>query len=172
MTKLIEHLLRNFSMLEDITIFFGAPGLLASYAIGPALEFAHILVGYGADEFIILIMYDTLELGDKTVDFPPNFSLYEFAALQACENNHWSLAMIYSEVELVKGASIVDAYVVHKSVLVESKNTSILVSCGKFKTITRLMCILPISVAIEVLKSTLWHNRFNLQSLEKHLVQQ
>uniref|UniRef100_M1ATL7 Myosin head, motor region n=1 Tax=Solanum tuberosum TaxID=4113 RepID=M1ATL7_SOLTU len=103
-------------MLEDITIFFGAPGLLASYAIGPALEFAHILVGYGADEFIILIMYDTLELGDKTVDFPPNFSLYEFAALQACENNHWSLAMIYSEVELVKGASIVDAYVVHKSV--------------------------------------------------------
>ncbi|KAH0681939.1 hypothetical protein KY289_019691 [Solanum tuberosum] len=114
MTKLIEHLLRNFSTLEDITIFFGAQGLLASYATGPALEFAHILVGYGADEFIILIMHDTLELGDKTVDFPPNFPC----------------------------ASIVDCYVVHKSVLVESKNTSILVSCGKFKTITRLMCYL------------------------------
>ncbi|KAH0678383.1 hypothetical protein KY284_019468 [Solanum tuberosum] len=142
MTKLIEHLLRNFSTLEDVTIFFGAQSVLASYATGPALEFAHILVGYGADEFIILIMHDTLEMGDKTVDFPPKFSLYEFAALQACEINHRSLAMIYSEVELVKGASIVDAYVVHKSVLVESKNTSILVSCGKFKTITRLMCYL------------------------------
>ncbi|KAH0749183.1 hypothetical protein KY290_028415 [Solanum tuberosum] len=81
-------------------------------------------------------------MGDKTIDFPPNFSLYEFAALQACENNHRNLAMIYSEVELVKGASIADAYVVHKPVLVESKNTSILVSCGKFKTITRLMCYL------------------------------
>ncbi|KAK4718867.1 hypothetical protein R3W88_017205 [Solanum pinnatisectum] len=142
MMKLIEHLLRNFSMLEDITIFFGAQGVLASYATGPTLIFEHILVGYGADEFIILIMHDTLELGDKTIDFPPNFSLYEFAALQACENNQRNLAMIYSEVELVKGASIVDAYVVHKSVLVESKNTSILVSCGKFKTITRLMCYL------------------------------
>ncbi|WMV34661.1 hypothetical protein MTR67_028046 [Solanum verrucosum] len=142
MMKLIEHLLRNFSTLEDITIFFGAQGVLASYATGPTLKFEHILVGYGADEFIILIMHDTLELGDKTIDFPPNFSLYEFAALQACENNHRNLAMIYSEVELVKGASTADAYVVHKSVLVESKNTSILVSCGKFKTITRLMCYL------------------------------
>ncbi|KAG5601532.1 hypothetical protein H5410_032902 [Solanum commersonii] len=122
MMKLIEHLLRNFSTLEDITIFFGAQGVLASYATGPTLKFEHILVGYGADEFIILIMHDTLEL--------------------ACENNHRNLAMMYSEVELVKGASIADAYVVHKSVLVESKNTSILVSCGKFKTITRLMCYL------------------------------
>ncbi|KAH0696243.1 hypothetical protein KY290_013598 [Solanum tuberosum] len=112
------------------------------YATGPDLEFKHILVGYGADGFIILIMRDTLDLGDKIIDFPPNFSLYEFTAFQACENNHWSLSMSYSEVELVKDASIVDDYIVHKSMLVESKNTSILVSCGKFKPIMRLMCYL------------------------------
>ncbi|KAK6794369.1 hypothetical protein RDI58_007822 [Solanum bulbocastanum] len=87
-------------------------------------------------------MLDALDLGDKIINFPLNFSLYEFAAFQACENNHWSLSVIYSEVELVKDASIVDDYIFHKSMLVESKNTSILVSCGKFKTIMRLMCYL------------------------------
>ncbi|KAH0640944.1 hypothetical protein KY285_037530 [Solanum tuberosum] len=140
--NLIEHELHNFSTLEEIMIFFGAEGVLASYATGPDLEFEHILVGYGADGFINLIMRDALDLGDKIIDFPPNFSLYEFTAFQACENNHWSLSMIYSEVELVKDASIVDDYIVHKSMLVESKNTSILVSCGKFKPIMRLMCYL------------------------------
>ncbi|KAH0720882.1 hypothetical protein KY284_005912 [Solanum tuberosum] len=140
--NLIEHELHNFSTFEEIVIFFGAEGVLASYATGPDLEFEHILVGYGADGFIILIMHDALDLGDKIIDFPPNFSLYEFTAFQACENNHWSLSMIYSEVELLKDASIVDDYIVHKSVLVESKTTSILVSCGKFKPIMRLMCYL------------------------------
>ncbi|KAG5579342.1 hypothetical protein H5410_049969 [Solanum commersonii] len=117
-------------------------GILASYATCPDLEFEHILVGYGADGFIILIMCNTLDLGAKFIDFSPNFSLYEFTAFQACENNHWSLSMICSEVELVKDDSIVDDYIVHKSMLVESKNTSILVSCGKFKPIMRLMCYL------------------------------
>ncbi|KAH0693490.1 hypothetical protein KY285_020587 [Solanum tuberosum] len=140
--NLIEHELHNFSTLEEIMIFFGAEGVLASYAIGLDLEFEHILVGYGADGFIILIMHHALDLGYKIIDFPPNFSLYEFTAFQACENNHWSLSMSYSEVELVKDASIVDDYIVHKSMLVKSKNTSILVSCGKFKPIMRLMCYL------------------------------
>ncbi|WMV11306.1 hypothetical protein MTR67_004691 [Solanum verrucosum] len=105
MMSLIEHELHNFSTLEEIMIFFGAEGVLASYATCPDLEFEYILVGYGADGFIILIMRDALDLGDKIIDFPPNFSL---------------------EVELVKDASIIDDYIVHKSMLVESKNTSIL----------------------------------------------
>ncbi|KAH0683319.1 hypothetical protein KY290_021909 [Solanum tuberosum] len=140
--NLIEHELHIFSTLEEIMIFFGAEDVLASYATAPDLEFEHIIVGYGADGFIILIIRDALDLGDKIIVFPPNFSLYEFTAFQACENSHWSLSMIYSEVELVKDASIVDDYIVHKLMLVESKNTSILVSCGKFKPIMRLMCYL------------------------------
>ncbi|KAG5625220.1 hypothetical protein H5410_010438, partial [Solanum commersonii] len=146
----IEHELHNFSTLEEIMIFFGAEGVLASYATGPDLEFEHILVGYGADGFIILIMRDALDSGDKIIDFPPNFSLYEFKAFQACENNHWSLSMIYSEIELVKDASIVDDYIVHKSMLVESKNTSILVSCGKFKPIMGLIRVEECTVAKQI----------------------
>ncbi|KAH0670660.1 hypothetical protein KY290_026048 [Solanum tuberosum] len=41
-----------------------------------------------------------------------------------------------------QGASIVDAYVVHKSMLEKSKSNSILSSWGKFITTTRLMCYL------------------------------
>ena len=47
--------------------------------------------------------------------------------------------MIESELELMKIASIVVAYVVHKAMLNECKNTFIMVSCGKVKTITRIM---------------------------------
>ncbi|KAH0642729.1 hypothetical protein KY289_033703 [Solanum tuberosum] len=49
---------------------------------------------------------------------------------------------IESELEFLKGASIVDAYVVHKSMLEKSKCNSILSSWGKFITTTRLMCYL------------------------------
>ncbi|KAK4713749.1 hypothetical protein R3W88_019656 [Solanum pinnatisectum] len=49
---------------------------------------------------------------------------------------------IKSDLELVKGASIVNAYVVHKSMLDESKSISILSSWGVFITATRLMCYL------------------------------
>ncbi|KAH0708855.1 hypothetical protein KY290_010369 [Solanum tuberosum] len=49
---------------------------------------------------------------------------------------------IESELEFLKGASVVDAYVVHKSMLEKSKSNSILRSWGKFITTTRLMCYL------------------------------
>ncbi|KAH0714247.1 hypothetical protein KY284_007152 [Solanum tuberosum] len=49
---------------------------------------------------------------------------------------------IESELEFLKGASIVDAYVVHKSMLEKNKSNSILSSWGKFITTTRLMCYL------------------------------
>ena len=47
--------------------------------------------------------------------------------------------MIESELELMKIASIVVAYVVHKAMLNECKNIFILVSRGKVKTKIRLM---------------------------------
>ncbi|WMV43845.1 hypothetical protein MTR67_037230 [Solanum verrucosum] len=49
---------------------------------------------------------------------------------------------IESELEFLKGASIVDAYVVHKAMLEKSKSNYILSSWGKFITTTRLMCYL------------------------------
>ncbi|KAH0754376.1 hypothetical protein KY290_024646 [Solanum tuberosum] len=48
----------------------------------------------------------------------------------------------YDTYSFLKGASIVDAYVVHKSMLEKSKSNSILSSWGKFTTTTRLMCYL------------------------------
>ncbi|KAF3620194.1 hypothetical protein FXO38_32504 [Capsicum annuum] len=78
--------------------------------------------------------------GDKIIVCPPTFSLYEVVALQNCQNDHGSLYVIESELELVKVASIVVAYVVHKAILNESKSFSVLASCGKFKTMMRLMC--------------------------------
>ncbi|KAH0700929.1 hypothetical protein KY284_015144 [Solanum tuberosum] len=113
-------------------------GVPACYATGHDLEFQYILNGYSADKFISLIMQAILDSGDK-IGCPPTFSLYEFAALQTCENDHWSLIVIESELELVKVASIVAAYVVHKAMLNECKNIFILVSCGKIKTTTRPM---------------------------------
>ncbi|EEF39149.1 histidinol-phosphate aminotransferase, putative [Ricinus communis] len=44
------------------------------------LESNHILVGCGADELIDLIMRCTLDPGDKIVDCPPTFTMYEFDA--------------------------------------------------------------------------------------------
>ncbi|PHU18548.1 hypothetical protein BC332_14243 [Capsicum chinense] len=101
--------------------------------------------------------------GDKIIVCPPTFSLYEVVALQNCQNDHGSLYVIESELELVKVASIVVAYVVHKAILSESKSFSVLASCGKFKTMVRLMCyvahlgchriIEEYTVAQQVLKS-------------------
>ncbi|KAH0692078.1 hypothetical protein KY285_019175 [Solanum tuberosum] len=138
MADSIEQELRNLSMLEEIMVYFGTQGVPASYATGYDLEFEYTLTGYSADEFISLIMPAILDSGDK-FGCLPTFSLYEFVALQTCENDHWSLIVIESELELVKVASIVAAYVVHKAMLNECKNTFILVSCGKVKTTTRLM---------------------------------
>ncbi|KAF2297415.1 hypothetical protein GH714_023258 [Hevea brasiliensis] len=44
------------------------------------LESNHILVGCGADELIDLIMRCTLDPGDKIVDCPPTFTMYQFDA--------------------------------------------------------------------------------------------
>ncbi|PHU16011.1 hypothetical protein BC332_17216 [Capsicum chinense] len=78
--------------------------------------------------------------GDKIIVCSPTLSLYEVVAIQTCQNDHGSLYVIESELELVKVASTVVAYVVHKVILSESKSFSILASCGKFKTMMRLMC--------------------------------
>ncbi|KAH0696184.1 hypothetical protein KY290_015824 [Solanum tuberosum] len=135
---LIEQQLRSFYTLDKILVYFDTQGVPACYATGHDLEFQYILNGYSADKFISLIMQAILDSGDK-IGCPPTFSLYEFAALQTCENDHWSLIVIESELELVKIASIVAVYVVHKAMLNECKNIFILVSCGKVKTTTRLM---------------------------------
>ncbi|XP_058749883.1 histidinol-phosphate aminotransferase, chloroplastic-like [Vicia villosa] len=44
------------------------------------LESDYILVGCGADELIDLIMRCVLDPGDKIVDCPPTFTMYEFDA--------------------------------------------------------------------------------------------
>lgn len=75
------------------------------------------------NSFILFIIHAILDSGDK-IDCPSTFSLYEFVALQTCENDHWSLIVIESELELVTVASIVVAYVVHKAMLNESKGSS------------------------------------------------
>ncbi|KAF3676971.1 hypothetical protein FXO38_04026 [Capsicum annuum] len=56
--------------------------------------------------------------GDKIIVCPPTFSLYEVVALQTCQNDHGSLYVIESELELVKVTSIIVAYVVHKAILI------------------------------------------------------
>ncbi|PHU16007.1 hypothetical protein BC332_17212 [Capsicum chinense] len=78
--------------------------------------------------------------GDKIIVCPPTLSLYEVVTLQTYQNDNGSLCVIESELELVKVASIVVAYVVHKAILSESKSFSVLASCWKFKTMLRLMC--------------------------------
>ncbi|KAM3340307.1 hypothetical protein P3S68_030177 [Capsicum galapagoense] len=97
-TDLIERELRNFSRLEEIMVFLGSQGVPASYATGSCLDFVYIFVGC-ADEFIILILHYVLELGDKIIACLPTLSLYEFAALESCKNDHWYLNMIGSELE-------------------------------------------------------------------------
>ncbi|KAM0875309.1 hypothetical protein ACQ4PT_036855 [Festuca glaucescens] len=54
--------------------------LRAALAEDSGLELEHILVGCGADELIDLIMRCVLEPGDKIVDCPPTFTMYEFDA--------------------------------------------------------------------------------------------
>ncbi|XP_022932612.1 histidinol-phosphate aminotransferase, chloroplastic-like [Cucurbita moschata] len=54
--------------------------LRAALAIDSGLESDYILVGCGADELIDLIMRCVLDPGDKIVDCPPTFTMYEFDA--------------------------------------------------------------------------------------------
>lgn len=54
--------------------------LREALATDSGLESNHILVGCGADELIDLIMRCTLDPGDKIVDCPPTFTMYEFDA--------------------------------------------------------------------------------------------
>jgi histidinol-phosphate aminotransferase len=54
--------------------------LRAALAKDSGLESEYILVGCGADELIDLIMRCVLEPGDKIVDCPPTFTMYEFDA--------------------------------------------------------------------------------------------
>lgn len=54
--------------------------LRAALAEDSGLESDYILVGCGADELIDLIMRCVLDPGDKIVDCPPTFTMYEFDA--------------------------------------------------------------------------------------------
>ncbi|GAV59351.1 Aminotran_1_2 domain-containing protein [Cephalotus follicularis] len=54
--------------------------LRAALAEDSGLESDHILVGCGADELIDLIMRCVLDPGDKILDCPPTFTMYEFDA--------------------------------------------------------------------------------------------
>ncbi|XP_071723257.1 histidinol-phosphate aminotransferase, chloroplastic-like, partial [Rutidosis leptorrhynchoides] len=54
--------------------------LRAALAADSGLESDYILVGCGADELIDLIMRCVLEPGDKILDCPPTFTMYEFDA--------------------------------------------------------------------------------------------
>lgn len=54
--------------------------LRAALAQDSGLESEYILVGCGADELIDLIMRCVLDPGDKIVDCPPTFTMYEFDA--------------------------------------------------------------------------------------------
>lgn len=54
--------------------------LRAALAEDSCLEIEYILAGCGADELIDLIMRCVLDPGDKIVDCPPTFTMYEFDA--------------------------------------------------------------------------------------------
>ncbi|KAM7266700.1 hypothetical protein ACFE04_004597 [Oxalis oulophora] len=54
--------------------------LRAALAADSGLESDYLLVGCGADELIDLIMRCVLEPGDKILDCPPTFTMYEFDA--------------------------------------------------------------------------------------------
>ncbi|KOM28303.1 hypothetical protein LR48_Vigan518s000200 [Vigna angularis] len=54
--------------------------LRAALAEDSGLEAEYILVGCGADELIDLIMRCVLDPGDKILDCPPTFTMYEFDA--------------------------------------------------------------------------------------------
>lgn len=54
--------------------------LRAALAQDSGLELEYILAGCGADELIDLIMRCVLDPGDKVVDCPPTFTMYEFDA--------------------------------------------------------------------------------------------
>ncbi|OWM86475.1 histidinol-phosphate aminotransferase, chloroplastic-like [Punica granatum] len=60
--------------------------LRAALSEDSGLEADHILAGCGADELIDLIMRCVLDPGDKIVDCPPTFTMYEFdAAVNAAD---------------------------------------------------------------------------------------
>ncbi|KAI4364218.1 hypothetical protein MLD38_020340 [Melastoma candidum] len=54
--------------------------LRAALAVDSGLESDYILAGCGADELIDLIMRCVLDPGDKILDCPPTFTMYEFDA--------------------------------------------------------------------------------------------
>ncbi|KAF8041510.1 hypothetical protein BT93_A0190 [Corymbia citriodora subsp. variegata] len=54
--------------------------LRAALAVDSGLEADYILAGCGADELIDLIMRCVLDPGDKILDCPPTFTMYEFDA--------------------------------------------------------------------------------------------
>lgn len=58
--------------------------LRAALAKDSGLEAEYLLVGCGADELIDLIMRCVLDPGDKIVDCPPTFTMYEFDAAVNC----------------------------------------------------------------------------------------
>ncbi|XP_048327106.2 histidinol-phosphate aminotransferase, chloroplastic-like [Ziziphus jujuba] len=80
--------------------------LRAALAEDSGLETDYILAGCGADELIDLIMRSVLDPGDKIVDCPPTFTMYEFDAavngalvIKVPRNSDFSL-----NVELIKDA--------------------------------------------------------------------
>ncbi|KAK4368869.1 hypothetical protein RND71_012661 [Anisodus tanguticus] len=81
--------------------------------------------------FHVILSLEITRIRDKIIDYPVTSSLYGFVALQTCENDHWSLTVIGSELELVKVASIVAANVVNKAMINESKNMPILIQLEK-----------------------------------------
>lgn len=80
--------------------------LRAALAEDSGLEAEYILAGCGADELIDLIMRCVLDPGDKIVDCPPTFTMYEFdaavngaAVIKVPRKSDFSL-----DIELIKDA--------------------------------------------------------------------
>ncbi|GMN24961.1 hypothetical protein TIFTF001_000769 [Ficus carica] len=80
--------------------------LRAALADDSGLEAEYILAGCGADELIDLIMRCVLDPGDKIVDCPPTFTMYEFdaavndaAVIKVPRKSDFSL-----DIELIKDA--------------------------------------------------------------------
>ncbi|KAL6567756.1 hypothetical protein OROGR_001424 [Orobanche gracilis] len=81
----ISQLVQVFEALGSIKFPYIYPDpesrrLRAALADDSGLEAKYILVGCGADELIDLVMRCVLEPGDKILDCPPTFTMYEFDA--------------------------------------------------------------------------------------------
>ncbi|KAG5626761.1 hypothetical protein H5410_011979 [Solanum commersonii] len=119
---------------------FNVHNILCQFSFNPSVNSSIVFVHGTATNHCVWDPGISFNSMDPTVWDPGQQSSAKWAVADEMVMMESEVHNTYSKVELVKCASIVDAYVVHKSMLVESKNTSILVSCGKFKTITRLMC--------------------------------